>query len=176
MASNELIVAPKAASFGRTAELTPASWSGPDRDPLLIRAAARAGEVRRAMSRVVHDVRYRPPRRRTAKLLVLIPAHNEEGSIGNVLNALLTQTRVPDRIVVIADNCLQQLEADLAATPRPGGVMARYTFDQRLGASGMARMLIRMQRLEFASWTADALRRNRKTYVRGGQAPTPGRC
>jgi len=34
----------------------------------------------------------------------------------------------------------------------------------------MARLLIRMQRLEFASWTADALRRNRKTYVLGGQA------
>jgi biofilm PGA synthesis N-glycosyltransferase PgaC len=227
VATKELIVAPKAATFGRTAELAPVSWSGPDRDPLLIRAASRAGEVRRAMSRVVHDVRYRPPRQRTAKLLVLIPAHNEEDSIGNVLNALLTQTRVPDRIVVIADNCtdkteaiarrfrgvtvmrtvgnterkvgalnqawlrwqagydyvagidadtilapdcLQQLEAELAVTARPGGVMARYTFDQRLGASGMARLLIRMQRLEFASWTADALRRNRKTYVLGGQA------
>jgi biofilm PGA synthesis N-glycosyltransferase PgaC len=159
-------------------------------------------------------------------MLVLIPSHNEEDSIGNVLNALLTQTRVPDRIVVIADNCtdkteqiarrfrgvtvmrtvgnterkvgalnqawnrwqagydyvagidadtilapdcLQQLEAELAVTPRPGGVMARYTFDQRIGASGMARLLIRMQRLEFAAWTADALRRNRKTYVLGGQ-------
>jgi poly-beta-1,6-N-acetyl-D-glucosamine synthase len=34
----------------------------------------------------------------------------------------------------------------------------------------MARLLIRMQRLEFSSWTADALRRNRKTYVLGGQA------
>ncbi len=226
MASKELIVAPKVA-LGRAAELAPASWSGPDQDPLLIRVATRAGEVRRAMSRAVHDVRYRPPRRRTAKLLVLIPAHNEENSIGNVLNALLTQTRVPDRIVVIVDNCtdkteqiarrfrgvtvmrtvgnterkvgalnqgwlrwqagydyvagidadtilapdcLQQLEAELAITPRPGGVMARYTFDQRLGASGMARLLIRMQRLEFASWTADALRRNRKTYVLGGQA------
>jgi poly-beta-1,6-N-acetyl-D-glucosamine synthase len=227
VASKELIVAPKAATFGRTAERTPAAWAAPDRDPLLIRAASRAGEVRRAVSRAVHDVRYRAPRQRTAKLLVLIPAHNEESSIGNVLNALLTQSRVPDRIVVIADNCtdkteqiarrfrgvtvmrtvgnterkvgalnqgwlrwqagydyvagidadtivapdcLQQLEAELAITPRPGGVMARYTFDQRLGASGVARLLIRMQRLEFASWTADALRRNRKTYVLGGQA------
>jgi biofilm PGA synthesis N-glycosyltransferase PgaC len=226
VASKELIVAPKV-TYGRTAELAPAAWSEPDRgDPLLIRAAARAGEVRRAVSRAVHDVRYRPPRRKTAKMLVLIPAHNEEDSIGNVLNALLTQTRVPDRIVVMADNCtdkteaiarrfrgvtvmrtvgnterkvgalnqgwlrwqagydyvagidadtilapdcLQQLEAELAVTARPGGVMARYTFDQRLGASGMARLLIRMQRLEFASWTADALKRNRKTYVLGGQ-------
>ena len=158
-------------------------------------------------------------------MLVLIPAHNEEATIGKNLNALLTQTRVPDRIVVIADNCtdrteqiarryrgvtvmrtvgnterkvgalnqgwlrwqagfdyiagvdadavlapdcLQALEDEMADTPRVGGVMARYTFDQRLGTSAPARMLIRMQRLEFASWTA--LRRNRKTYVLGGQA------
>ena len=227
MASKELIVAQRAVAPSRVTELGPTSWEGSDKESLLIRAATRAGDVRRAMSRIMHDVRYRPPKRRTAKLLVLIPAHNEESSIGNVLNALLTQTRVPDRIVVIADNCndkteqiarrfrgvtvmrtvgnterkvgalnqgwlrwqagydyvagidadtilapdcLQQLEAELAITPRPGGVMARYTFDQRLGASGMARLLIRMQRLEFASWTADALRRNRKTYVLGGQA------
>ena len=64
MASKELIVAPKAVTFGRTAELAPAAWSGPDRDPLL-----------------------------------------KEASIGNVLNALLTQARMPDRIVVVADNC-----------------------------------------------------------------------
>jgi glycosyltransferase involved in cell wall biosynthesis len=227
VASKELIVAPKAVAFSKVTELGPTSWEGSDSDSVLIRAATRAGEVRRTVSRMMHDVRYRPPKRRTAKMLVLIPAHNEQDSIGNVLNALLTQTRVPDRIVVVADNCtdrteqiarrfrgvtvmrtvgnterkvgalnqgwlrwqagydyvagidadtilapdcLAQLEAELAVTPRPGGVMARYTFDQRLGASAMARMLIRMQRLEFASWTADALRRNRKTYVLGGQA------
>jgi len=103
-------VAPKAVAFSRVTELGPASWEGSGREPLLIRAATRAGDVRRAMSRVMHDVRYRPPKRRTAKLLVLIPAHNEEGSIGNVLNALLTQTRVPDRIVVVADNCTDKTE------------------------------------------------------------------
>jgi glycosyltransferase involved in cell wall biosynthesis len=118
-------------------------------------------------------------------MLVLVPAHNEEHSIGDMLNALLAQTWVPDRIVVVTDNCtdkteqiargsavsrrcapsvntdrkvgalnqglrrwqagydyvagidadmilapdcLQQLEAELAVAPRPGGVMARYTF------------------------------------------------
>ena len=75
-----------------------------------------------------------------------------------------------DADTVLAPDCLQRLEEEMAATPRAGGVMARYTFDQKLGASAMARLLIRMQRLEFFSWTADALRRNRKTYVLGGQA------
>jgi len=83
-----------------------------------------------------------------------------------------------DADTVLAPDCLQRLEEEMAATPRAGGVMARYTFDQKLGASAMARLLIRMQRLEFASWTADALRRNRKTYVLGGQATlsTPRPC
>jgi poly-beta-1,6-N-acetyl-D-glucosamine synthase len=224
MPTKELVIASKALAVPDYPPLP--GQSGAGKDGLLIRAVSRAGEARRVMSRAMHDMRYRPPRRRTAKLLVLIPAHNEEATIGKNLNALLTQTRVPDRIVVIADNCtdrteqiarryrgvtvmrtvgnterkvgalnqaflrwqagydyiagvdadtvlapdcLQRLEEELAATPRAGGVMARYTFDQQLGTSAMARMLIRMQRLEFASWTADALHRKRKTYVLGGQ-------
>jgi biofilm PGA synthesis N-glycosyltransferase PgaC len=184
-------------------------------------------ELHRSWSRTIHDLRYRPPRRRTvAKLLVLVPAHNEADTIANTLHALLTQSRPADRIVVIADNCtddtakiargyrgvtvmetagntdkkvgaliqgwrryqagydyiagvdadtvldtrcLEHLEAGLTADAGAGGIMAKYTFDQRLGVSAVARMLIRMQRFEFASWTMDALRR-RKTYVLGGQA------
>lgn len=109
MATKELVVAPKMVGLGR-ADVAPATWPGPDREPLVIRAAVRAGEARRAVSRVVHDVRYRPPRRRTAKMLVLIPAHNEAASIGSMLNALLAQTRVPDRVVVIAGNCTDKTE------------------------------------------------------------------
>jgi biofilm PGA synthesis N-glycosyltransferase PgaC len=195
--------------------------------PLSVRVAGRAGELHRSWSRTLHDLRYRPPRRRTtAKILVLVPAHNEAETIGQTLHALLKQSRAADRIVVMADNCtddtvkiarqyrgitvmetvgntdkkvgaliqgwrryqagydfiagvdadtvlddrcLEQLEAGLAAEPSAGGIMAKYTFDQRLGATGLARMLIRLQRFEFASWTMDALRR-RKTYVLGGQA------
>ena len=223
MPTKELVIASKAVAVR---DYPPLPGQPGGKDALLIRAASRAGDARRAMSRVLHDLKYRPPRQRTAKMLVLIPAHNEEASIGRNLHALLTQTRVPDRIVVIADNCtdrteqiarryrgvtvmrtvgnterkvgalnqawlrwqagydyiagvdadtvlapdcLQRLEEELATTPRAGGVMARYTFEQQAGTSAMARMLIRMQRLEFASWTADALRRKRKTYVLGGQ-------
>jgi biofilm PGA synthesis N-glycosyltransferase PgaC len=195
--------------------------------PLTIRLGARVGELRREVARTVHDLRYRAPRTRgVAKILVLVPAHNEADAIGHTLQALLKQTRPADRIVVLADNCtddtaqiargfrgvtvmvtvgntdrkvgaliqgwrrwqagydfvagvdadtmlapdcLRYLEADLAAQPNAGGVMARYSFDQRLGTTFAARMLIRLQRLEFASWTADILRKKR-TYVLGGQA------
>jgi biofilm PGA synthesis N-glycosyltransferase PgaC len=74
-----------------------------------------------------------------------------------------------DADTVLDARCLEHLEAGLIEEPSAGGIMAKYTFDQRLAASAGARMLIRLQRLEFASWTMDALRR-RKTYVLGGQA------
>lgn len=37
-------------------------------------------------------------------------AHDEQASLGNALNALLAQTRVPDCIVALADNCTDQAE------------------------------------------------------------------
>ena len=36
---------------------------------------------------------------------VLIPAHNEEAGLGLTLTSLLEQSSVPERIVVVADNC-----------------------------------------------------------------------
>jgi cellulose synthase/poly-beta-1,6-N-acetylglucosamine synthase-like glycosyltransferase len=36
---------------------------------------------------------------------VLVPAHNEEASIGATLQSLLDQTQPPERIIVVADNC-----------------------------------------------------------------------
>ncbi len=39
------------------------------------------------------------------RVTVLVPAHNEELSLPATLEALLEQTRRPDRVVVVADNC-----------------------------------------------------------------------
>jgi cellulose synthase/poly-beta-1,6-N-acetylglucosamine synthase-like glycosyltransferase len=75
-----------------------------------------------------------------------------------------------DADTVLSPNSLEDLEQELMENPKAGGVMARYTFDPELGASRFARTLIRMQRLEFASWTMDMLHRRRNTYVLGGQA------
>jgi cellulose synthase/poly-beta-1,6-N-acetylglucosamine synthase-like glycosyltransferase len=40
-----------------------------------------------------------------SRIIVLIPAHNEADGIGQTLAALTEQTRLPDRVLVIADNC-----------------------------------------------------------------------
>jgi cellulose synthase/poly-beta-1,6-N-acetylglucosamine synthase-like glycosyltransferase len=39
------------------------------------------------------------------RVTVLIPAHNEEASLPTTLRALGLQTRRPDRVIVVADNC-----------------------------------------------------------------------
>ncbi len=44
-------------------------------------------------------------RLRRSELTVLLPAHNEETRLPACVDSLLTQTRPPDRIVVLADNC-----------------------------------------------------------------------
>jgi biofilm PGA synthesis N-glycosyltransferase PgaC len=177
----------------------------------------------------VHRMHNRPPKVKTAKVVVVVPAHNEEESIARTIKALLSQTRQPDRIVVVADNCsdrtvqiarsfgrrvtvvetvgnrdrkvgalrtawqqyvaygydymlgvdadtvlsentLEDLELEMETNPKVGGVMARYTFDPDMASTRWARLLIRLQRMEFAAWTLDMLHRKRSTYVLGGQA------
>jgi cellulose synthase/poly-beta-1,6-N-acetylglucosamine synthase-like glycosyltransferase len=39
------------------------------------------------------------------RVIVLIPAYNEEGCIGDALYSVWTQSRLPDRVIVVADNC-----------------------------------------------------------------------
>jgi len=167
------------------------------------------------------------------RLIVVIPAHNEGDIIADTLDHVLDQTRMPDRIVVIADNCtdntvdialayqdaypdliavhetvgnstrkvgalnqawdlygdaadywmavdadtritrvsIQQLEEEVLSNRKIAGVMCRYSFNQSEAKSGLvSNFLVRMQRIEFASWNRDILHRHRNTYVLGGQA------
>lgn len=41
---------------------------------------------------------------------VLIPAHNEQAGIGATLRSLSAQSRPPDRVIVVADNCTDHTE------------------------------------------------------------------
>jgi cellulose synthase/poly-beta-1,6-N-acetylglucosamine synthase-like glycosyltransferase len=75
-----------------------------------------------------------------------------------------------DADTILAADAVEQLEAEIEENLKLGGVMARYTFDPALGQTKFARALVRLQRMEFASWTLDMLHRKRSTYVLGGQA------
>lgn len=47
---------------------------------------------------------------RYAKMLVIVPAHNEEEVIVDTLQEITKQSRKPDKIVVVADNCTDKTE------------------------------------------------------------------
>ncbi|MGY1729937.1 glycosyltransferase [Geodermatophilus sp. SYSU D01045] len=75
--------------------------------------------------------------RSTARVVVLIPAHDEAANIGGTLDALQRQTRRPDRVVVVADNCTD----DTARIARERGAEVYETVgntDKKAGALNQA--------------------------------------
>lgn len=46
-----------------------------------------------------------------ARVTVIVPAHNEEAALPTTLGALGRQTRLPDRVIVVADNCTDRTVA-----------------------------------------------------------------
>jgi len=74
------------------------------------------------------------------KLSVVIPAHNEEGSIGRTVEALvltLDREQIPHEVVVVADHCSDGTEAEVAriAERHP---QVRVIENQRPGGFGYA--------------------------------------
>lgn len=61
-------------------------------------------------------------------------------------------------------------EQEFLGNPRLGGCSAKFTMLVSPGMSPMARLLVRLQRSEFARWTDVALRRERRTSVLAGTA------
>jgi biofilm PGA synthesis N-glycosyltransferase PgaC len=51
------------------------------------------------------------------RVIAVVPAHNEEEYIGDCLQSLLLQTRPPDRILVVLDNCTDETELRLWRYP-----------------------------------------------------------
>jgi hypothetical protein len=80
-------------------------YQPPVESPLKERVVERLTQLYYSVSLALHRFQHRPPKQRTAKIVVVVPAHNEEASIARTLQALLQQTRRPDRVIVVADNC-----------------------------------------------------------------------
>lgn len=78
------------------------------------------------------EVRHDQPR--TARIVALVPAHNEESDIARTVDALINQTRKIDRIVIILDNCTDGTEKIVRAYK---GVTVQITsgnIDKKVGA------------------------------------------
>lgn len=65
---------------------------------------------------------------------ILVPAHNEEEGILSTLACLRAQMRVGDRLVVVADNCIDQT----AALARAAGAEVVERYDETLCGKGYA--------------------------------------
>ncbi|MCL2515684.1 MAG: glycosyltransferase family 2 protein [Microbacteriaceae bacterium] len=74
-------------------------------------------------------------------ITVLVPAHNEEASLPGTLRSLWTQSRPPDRIIVVADNCTDRTP-ELAVE---GGAEVFVTVDNdKKKAGGLNQVLKRV--------------------------------
>lgn len=125
-------------------------------------------------------------------MIVIIPAHNEAASIGKTLGSLFAQTRAPDKIIVVCDNCTDAT-AEVSARYGAHVMTTAGNTARKAGALNQAldRILPRLDRRDLVvlmdadsrlcgDWircAADALRRDRRlggvcgTYT--GEA-TPG--
>ena len=71
------------------------------------------------------------------RLTALVPAHDEALTIAATLESLWGQTRPPDRIVVVADNCTDDT-AEIARAARRRGLHHRRNTDKKAGALNQA--------------------------------------
>jgi cellulose synthase/poly-beta-1,6-N-acetylglucosamine synthase-like glycosyltransferase len=62
---------------------------------------------------------------RSPRVIALVPAHNEESSIDFALDSLAKQSRRPDLVIVVADNCT---DGTVAAVQARGDAIAIATF------------------------------------------------
>ncbi|PWI16760.1 glycosyl transferase [Streptomyces sp. Act143] len=81
----------------------------------------RPHQIPRHAARRAHAAPEEPPTR--PRLAVLIPAHNEADRIGAAIDGLRDQTRRPDLVIVVCDNCTD----DTAATAVAHGAQVFHT-------------------------------------------------
>lgn len=84
--------------------------------------------------------RRRPPLpsgTRRVRVTVLIPARNEESRLGHTLAALRSQTRPPDRVIVVVNNCTDRTAA-VAAQMQAEVIHTHGTVRRKAGALNQA--------------------------------------
>lgn len=76
---------------------------------------------------------YADGRRPLGRLVAVLPAHDEEQNVGAAIGSLLSQTRPPDRVVVLADNCTDATP-EVAAGAGADVFVPRANRDKKAGA------------------------------------------
>jgi poly-beta-1,6-N-acetyl-D-glucosamine synthase len=71
------------------------------------------------------------------RILVIVPAHDEEPCIGETLESLAAQTRIADEVVVVADRCLDRT-SEIATAHGAAVIETINNVDQKAGALNQA--------------------------------------
>ena len=79
---------------------------------------------------------------RTPKIVLLVPAHDEEVGIVATMESVEAQTMSPDRRIVVCDNCTDATPAHRALTPGLGGVGDRRQHRARRVARSTRRGIV----------------------------------
>ena len=120
----DVLAAPSMRQSATVVALTrPAPAVRPPRSPAQ-RGPASYREPRR---QVTSSGRHRSPvpvrggfKRRTAQIVVILPAHNEQDYIGATIEGIQAQTRPADRIIVVPNNCRDDDETAVIAAKYNG--------------------------------------------------------
>jgi poly-beta-1,6-N-acetyl-D-glucosamine synthase len=140
-------------------------------------AAEQAAQTRRALELLKSLGTSAQPSAEGERVIVLIPAHDEAESIGETLRSLQAQTRRPDQVIVVCDNCSD----DTAGVSARHGAHVMVTVGNTARKAGalnqaLGRVLPRLDRRDLVllmdadsqlcrDWVrcaADALRRDRR--------------
>ena len=118
-------------------------------ETVLVAAASRAGEAKRTLGDSLHRVRHPAPRKRPARILAIIPAHNEGDRhwadplraapigatpIERTLESIQRQTRRPDRTVVIVNNSTDDTAARAKRFRWATVIVLHHNEDKKVGA------------------------------------------
>lgn len=118
-------------------------------ETVLVAAASKAGEAKRTLGDSLHRVRNPAPRKRPARILAIIPAHNEGDrnwanparaaaigttSIERTLESISRQTRRPDRTVVIVNNSTDDTAARARRYKWATVIVLEHNQDKKVGA------------------------------------------
>lgn len=86
---------------------------------------------------MIDELQAAPGSGRASQVIALVPAHNEEALIADTVTSLLAQTRRPDRILVVADNCTDRTP-ELAAEAGAEVFFTRDNSDKKAGGLNQA--------------------------------------
>jgi len=125
-------------------KLVPAPREGSDaaaaQDAMMVRNDSRRVSRRKVVS---NNGSYFPER--YARMLVIIPAHDEEKSIVGTLQEIIRQSRRPDKVVVVADNCTDDTEGEvrkfMRKHPEVELMVTRNNTQRKVGALNQAWLL-----------------------------------